>query len=126
MHGCSARLQVLLTATLLVISKGWMVSRYQLKRKTKILQARISPHISPYLPYISPISPLSSARPRSCRRALALTLSVALALTLTLTLTLSLALTLTLALALILTLSLTLTLTLALALPVPLARDSPR
>ena len=27
-----------LTATLLVISKGWMVSRYQLKRKTKILQ----------------------------------------------------------------------------------------
>ena len=30
--------QVGLTATLLVISKGWMVSRYQLKRKTKILQ----------------------------------------------------------------------------------------
>ena len=29
---------VMLTATLLVISKGWMVSRYQLKRKTKILQ----------------------------------------------------------------------------------------
>ena len=33
-----------LTATLLVISKGWMVSRYQLKRKTKILQASPSPN----------------------------------------------------------------------------------
>ena len=29
---------VTLTATLLVVSKGWMISRHQLKRKTKILQ----------------------------------------------------------------------------------------
>ena len=35
---------VILTATLLVISKGWMVSRYQLKRKTKILQASPNPN----------------------------------------------------------------------------------
>ena len=41
-EGCEAGATVLLTLTILLVSKGWMVSRARLKRKTRMLQGAVT------------------------------------------------------------------------------------